>query len=226
MYFLQRTFRFHIIMFFLLWTVYEIFISPYIKGQNTIVFNFFNPTIKLFIWTLPVFIILQMKGKEAFSYLKLNNDFRNSIRFSVIAGIFIISYNLLTEYLFFGKFSINPFFDIDKWVNGVILVGFTEEILFRGYFLQQIGCYFTFWTANFITSVLFLLIHFPIWYVHATTIVSGYGEWVGLITFIFGFSMAQGYLFKKSNSLWPCILMHAINNFMVNAFVIVGNFPS
>lgn len=217
----QKLLAIHIMTFVAFWTVYEVFISPYIKGQCDFLFNLLNPIVKLLTWTLPVLVTLYVKGKNIFSYLKLNNNMRFAIVWSVIASLFIISYNLLMEYVFYGKFKINPYFDVNKWISSVLLIGFTEEILFRGYFLQELQHYFEFKVANFYTSLLFLVIHFPIWYAQSSQIANGLMEWIFLMTFVFWFSIVQGYLFKQSHSLWPCITMHMINNFLVSAIIAV-----
>jgi uncharacterized protein len=57
----------------------------------------------------------------------------------------------------------NIYFEASKWIKGVTLVGFTEEILFRGFFLKKIASFLKFGFANTFTAVLFLLIHFPGW---------------------------------------------------------------
>ncbi|MDU4960364.1 MAG: type II CAAX endopeptidase family protein [Sporomusaceae bacterium] len=209
----------HIVIFFAFWSIYAVFIAPYVKGQNNLLFNLISPIIKLLVWTAPVLIILSREKKDIVSCLKLYKNSDNCIRWSIISGIAIVGYNLLVSHLFYQDFFFNPFFAWHKWLGGVILVGFTEEVLFRGYFLQRLITCFPFWMANVITSVLFLLIHFPGWYAHSAQMAQGVFEWLLLMAFIFGFSLAEGWSLRKSNSLWPCIIMHSLNNFMSYAVV-------
>jgi len=93
------------------------------------------------------------------------------------------------------------------------LVGFTEEILFRGFFLQRIASYTKFEFANIITAILFLLIHFPGW-IALNALPTGVFLKIALFSFILIFSIVQGYVFKKTESLWVCIVIHSINNFV------------
>jgi membrane protease YdiL (CAAX protease family) len=43
-----------------------------------------------------------------------------------------------------------------------LVIGITEEMVFRELILKEINRMMSFWKANFITSLLFLLIHYPV----------------------------------------------------------------
>ncbi|WP_186725754.1 CPBP family intramembrane glutamic endopeptidase [Rummeliibacillus sp. SL167] len=51
---------------------------------------------------------------------------------------------------------------LDSYLDGFLIVGITEEMVFRGFILKEINSRISFWKANGITSLLFLLIHYPI----------------------------------------------------------------
>lgn len=157
---------------------------------------------------------------------KINDqiNYKDNIRKGLIWGIFIslfiVLYNILGAVVMYNIIGFNPFLDINKWIGGVILIGFTEEILFRGYLLQRVATYIKFWTANIVVSLLFLAIHFPIWYIKGDEVASGRIEWLCLGLFVFVFSIAQGYVLEKSQSLWSCILIHSVNNFIASALIL------
>jgi hypothetical protein len=138
---------------------------------------------------------------------------KNGIRWAVISSLIFIAYQFIGKIVISEPIKFDIFFDTDKWVKGVILVGFTEEILFRGFFLQGIASYTRFGFANIITAILFLLIHFPGW-LALNALPTGIFLKIALFSFIFIFSIVQGYVFKKTESLWVCIVIHSINNFM------------
>uniref|UniRef100_UPI00403F8EAF CPBP family glutamic-type intramembrane protease n=1 Tax=Niallia sp. XMNu-256 TaxID=3082444 RepID=UPI00403F8EAF len=46
----------------------------------------------------------------------------------------------------------------NEWLNTILLVGVTEEIVFRGFLLRKLMGSFKFWVANTITSLLFVFI--------------------------------------------------------------------
>jgi membrane protease YdiL (CAAX protease family) len=215
----------HYAVLYILWACYQIIISPWIKDQSIILFNILNPTIKLLVWTLPVVLILKFAQQDVLGYLKMSGMNKTSFKWGLAASCLIILFHLLMKKLFFSHFYFNPsftFFTIDNWISGVILVGFTEEVLFRGYFLQRLEGYYSFEIANLLTSLLFLCIHFPIWYAHHASYATGLVDWIRLAAFIFGISFVKGYILKSSRSLWPCIMMHSANNFIVMALVTVN----
>jgi membrane protease YdiL (CAAX protease family) len=43
-----------------------------------------------------------------------------------------------------------------------LVIGITEEMVFRELILKEINRMMSFWKANVITSLLFLLIHYPV----------------------------------------------------------------
>ncbi len=92
---------------------------------------------------------------------------------------------------------------IDSFREGVILftaavlfAGFAEEMLFRGVIQKSFEHYRDPAHAIVITAVLFALIHF--------------NPWTALqITFL---GLVLGFITWKSNSIFPAILLHALNN--------------
>jgi len=126
-----------------------------------------------------------------------------------------LSYISVTRFLFSGEFNFNPFFGLESWIGGVLLIGFTEEIVFRGFLLQKFEEIMDSKYANLLTAVLFLLIHFPKWYMQGNLFVAEF--MVNSVLFMLLFSVLMAVLLKKTNSLWTCILIHSANNFAMFA---------
>ena len=100
-------------------------------------------------------------------------------------------------------------------LNIILLVGITEEIVFRGFLLKKLMNSFKFWIANTITSVLFVSIHFPIWF------YKGLYEFPSILTAsltVFILRVIFGYVYKKSGSLWSVIVIHSLYNLLVSLF--------
>ena len=190
------------------------FYSAFIKTQYPDFYKY--DVCKLLIWTLPVFAYLRYENVDIITYLKLRRVTKEGVKWAVLISLAFIAYQLIGKIVISQELKFNVFFDTDKWIKGVILVGFTEEILFRGFFLQKIAAYTKFGVANSITSVLFLLIHFPGW-IALDTLPAGNFLKIALFVFIVAFSLVEGYVFKKTGSLWVCIAIHSINNFMSHA---------
>ena len=93
------------------------------------------------------------------------------------------------------------------------LVGFIEEIPYRGFILRKFSDRMNFWPANLITSLLFLSIHLPGWIV-LHTFNAGAAVSVFLIGAVFAWAV------KYSDSLWSSILAHSANDCL--SFMIYG----
>ncbi|MDQ1257380.1 MAG: protease family protein [Candidatus Hydrogenedentes bacterium] len=90
----------------------------------------------------------------------------------------------------------------------VAIVAAAEEILFRGFIFRKLRERFPFQRANLLNAVLFLLIHVPGW-------LYMQGPHWGLLTLsvsilIVGYVL--GLLTEVTKSLWPPIVLHALNN--------------
>jgi len=86
----------------------------------------------------------------------------------------------------------------------------SEEILFRGFILGKLSETTSFARANVITSILFIAIHQPNW-----LWVNGFQPWIPVVSGgIFILSLLLGWLVQRTNSLYPAIAGHIINNFI------------
>jgi len=88
-----------------------------------------------------------------------------------------------------------------------ILIGFFEEVPFRGFMLQKLEERFAFWIAATISAVLFVGIHIPGWALLGTLNASS-------IAFVFAFGMIMAIVFRFSQSLWAPIVAHSLNDFI------------
>lgn len=96
----------------------------------------------------------------------------------------------------------------------IILVGLSEEVVFRGFILQQIEeMTASFWAGNGIQAVLFTLTHVPYWLSQGRRIIPGD------IGFVLVAGLILGLVFKKTRSLWACMLIHSVNNFCSIALI-------
>lgn len=208
----------YVFVLFLVWTIYEMFIRINLHSESTLLNIIIRNSIKIIVWTVPVLILLKYYYKDSvISYLKLNCNVINGVVWGSIIGLLIVMYNITWHYIFgTGKFSFN--FGLYRWIHHIILIGFTEEIVFRGFLLQKVKELTGFWLANIISSVLFLLIHFPRWYKDGL-LLGGFFNLLSAIVFAIAFSLLQGYTLKRTKSLWSCMLTHSITNFICIAMV-------
>ncbi|HHV28458.1 CPBP family intramembrane glutamic endopeptidase [Acetivibrio mesophilus] len=206
----------YLIAFYLFWAVYSIFIEPIIEKGPYLINLVGGNLIKLGAWTVPVLVLLKYLFKEdPWDYIKLRKNKLRGLVYGSLYGVVIIIYVTVSRLLTNGTLQFNPFFELDSWIGGVLLVGFTEEIVFRGFLLQKFEEAMGSKYANAVTALLFLLIHFPKWYVNGNLFIPGF--MVNSIAFIFLFSILMAVLLKKTDSLLTCILIHSANNFAMFA---------
>lgn len=163
-------------------------------------------SIYLFLDILPVVSYLKFHDKvNPIQFLKLNKDIKkNILKGFLISTIFITA--LIVKNIVFGwkaiSFNIGIF-----WISG-LMVGLLEEIPFRGFILQKLQLRMNFTFANISTTVLFILIHIPVWLFNNVNIIDS-------IKSAFLVSLVLGYLFKEYESLWIPIICHSIFNICI-----------
>jgi len=207
----QSYVSFYFAAFFIVWSVREVWFVQYMEKLDPASAAILSAIIKFSIWVLPVFLLIRMaEKKNPFYYLGLLSNVGKGIKWGIL-----ISFGLAVYFVVENAFIIDNGADFNlrlhDWLNTIILVGFIEEIVFRGFLLRKYLELFTFWKANIVTSLLFVLIHFPIWL---------YKDMIGLfpiaISFIIGISF--GFIYKKTRSLWSVIIIHSVYNFFVSIF--------
>lgn len=97
------------------------------------------------------------------------------------------------------------------WTNVIILVGLTEESVFRGFLFQKLESIFNnFWIASVLSSVLFAIMHIP--YTERCGYTLYHHLYQGIAAFVFVI------IFKKTNSLWSVSYIHSLNNLLAVIF--------
>lgn len=163
--------------------------------------------IYVFIFILPVFIYLKLNDKmDPLEFLKLNKKVRSGILTGLLLSVLFLLTLILKRILLGQWISINYNIGI-LWICG-LTVGIFEEIPFRGFILQKFMCRMHFITANLITSILFIIIHLPIWVLSGNNILDS----IKCLLFI---SLILGYMFKESDSLWVPIICHSVFNLSI-----------
>ena len=173
-----------------------------------------SATIKIVIWVIPVILLVKiMEKSKPFSYLQLHNNFRKGLKW--IGWVFLVMIFCFVINLFVLKNNVDFQIGFNGWLNTILLVGITEEIVFRGFLLRKLMDSFRFWIANTVTSLLFVSIHFPIWFNKG---LFEFPSILSSILSIFVLSIIFGVVYKKSNSLWSVIFIHSLYNLLVLLF--------
>ena len=201
----------YICAFHLAWIAWPFVVYPRLMalGERTFAYAIANLSLRLLVWVVPVLLYLRfVVGVEPVDYLKLGPLGRRAV--AVAAALTAI--DLLGSVARFGLPHLSM--EAVTW-NSVLgtsfLVGFIEEIPYRGFMLQEFAERVGFWLACLITSALFVAIHVPGWLALHMFSASN-------VATIFVFSVVMSLVFKYSKSLWVPILTHSANDFL--SFVI------
>lgn len=205
----------YFIIFFSLWCMRELWLVQYLELMDTVPKTITSAVIKVGIWIIPVFLLVIFVEKvDALDYLGLRYHFKTGLNWAGWVSLIFIAYFTILNFIFLHN-RINFQISFDEWLNTILLVGITEEIVFRGFILKKLTGFYKFWIANTITSFLFIIIHFPIWFYKGLFEFS-YIYNASLTTFIL--SIIFGYVYKKSGSLWSVIVIHSLYDALVSIF--------
>jgi len=197
----------YLVLFHATWTVWVLFIYPRVRdlGEATLEYALANIVIRLIVWVAPVVVYLRyIDGTESLAYLKLRNHWQRG----VLIGFALTALNFLASVARYGwPHPSSHWVTWNSVVSTSILVGFVEEIPYRGFILQKLEERTGFWAANLISSLLFLAIHLPGWI--SLQLLRG-----DVVVFVFVFGVVMAIVFKYSRSLWAPIVAHSLNDFL------------
>jgi membrane protease YdiL (CAAX protease family) len=197
----------YVVAFHFLWAAWPYFGYPKLTaiGERTLLYAVLNLSIRLLVWVAPVFLYLRYVDRvDPVDYLKL----RHHVRRGIAVALVLTAINVVGSVARFGL--PHPSLQRVTWnsmLGTSFLVGFIEEIPYRGFMLQKFAERVDFWLANLITSLLFLAVHLPGWMalhmLRADTSAT-----------IFVFSLVMAIAFRYADSLWAPIVSHSTNDLL------------
>lgn len=177
---------------------------PYL-GQAVAIPLFF----RLAVWTAPVLAWLYRRGENPLDYVGVSRGIGRGLAWGAAFGIALFALNVIGARVTAGAWNISFDIGMSHWVNGVALVGLSEEVVFRGFYLNALCGRLSFARANLLQAGLFLAIHLPGWWLLGQFHWPAVGRLIVTITL---FGLFNGWLFRRTRSLWACMLFHSFNN--------------
>lgn len=93
-----------------------------------------SATIKIVIWVIPVILlVIIMEKSKPFSYLQLHHNFRKSLKWTGWVSLALILFYFVINLIVLNN-NIDFQIGFNGWLNTILLVGITEEIVFRGFY--------------------------------------------------------------------------------------------
>lgn len=153
---------------------------------------------------LPVFLYLRYVDRvQPCVYLKLKHHWLRGILIGLGFSAVIFLLSLAQHGLPHTRAGL---FTWNSILSTSLLIGFIEEVPYRGFVFQKLCAWLSRKSAIAISSLLFVIIHLPGWLsLHLFTIR------ILIFVFVFGVLMAILLLFSKS--LWAPVVSHSLNDF-------------
>ena len=165
-------------------------------------------TFSIFVVSLPKWFEIRWGLKNTWTLLGINNiQIKRKLIFYFLRGFLISSIliSLIIIPIIFTKFAYwNGFISLEIFLNALLLivgVGFAEELIFRGWLLEELKKQFGLKKAIIVQALIFSIVHIgfnlPFW------------EMISILTglFLLGILLSLVRL-KDKNSLWGSIGLH------------------
>lgn len=117
-------------------------------------------TAKIILWIIPSLWLLRISGRTVREVLNLAN-WRSWLGWGGGLGLLIALTGIIPNYL-----SGSPILPTEfsfSLLNVIVIAPTFEELLMRGAILGNLQQEYSFWTANIVTSLMFVVLHLPGW---------------------------------------------------------------
>jgi len=180
------------------------------------------------IWIIPV--IWLIKRYESDIKINLKNMFFNRINFKLFFTFFgfFTLYPLVSMFIMHGGFHVNKI-NFTAELFRYAMVGFVEELAYRGWALNAFSKFMSEKKANLISAIFFLLLHYSHyirhWITTGTLNMNGTNNIFALNGFlsasimIYVFGLLFGYIFRKNKSITSPMFIHSYYDFIYTIFV-------
>jgi membrane protease YdiL (CAAX protease family) len=203
------------VIFFAVWSIKELIIRGELSERfDTLSFEVITTTIKLLVWTLPAILLIRHFQDDM--WISLKEMFTTKpqwVNEALIVAIVLVGIPLRAWFTF-GKLAIHPDYIPATLIGAVIFVGITEETVFRGFLLNATLKKMQLWPAIALNSVLFTLIHYPIWIHYGYDLIKILTNSIGIMAL----SAIFAYSFVKAKNILVPIAIHMMNNLLVGIF--------
>jgi membrane protease YdiL (CAAX protease family) len=205
------------LVFYGVWALWEFFGRSAVGSVVSDVFLLEFITegiIKVMVWVLPTVCLVRYFRDEV--YIGLKDMFTNRVNLLKYIPVYLgfTAYLIIPAIIKKGGLVVSDSFTYAKLI-GILFVGITEEMVFRGWLLNITVTENRKWLPIIINAVMFLLIHFPIWiasgiFIDAFTSLNFLC--VPALSIIFSWS------FIKSKNIWIPITLHMYWDLLTDLF--------
>lgn len=167
--------------------------------------------IKPVVWLIPIFILIK---KEDLGISSLGFTFKNlfpAIYYSLGLGAIFVVEALLINVVKYGQINFGANLGNLPFMTSLGLsfaTAFSEEVAFRGYFFNRVWYVLKDeWSANFLTSIIWALVHVPVTFFVWKLNMSAAILYL-ILTTIFGIGSA--FVFARTRNIFSSIFLHVL----------------
>lgn len=172
------------------------------------------------VWAMPfAFLIARDKHKGVISPKEVFGFHFHWTSFLTVLALSTI-YVLCGMLFIHGSLWINPDFIFLQELSRFLVVGFVEELVYRGFGLNMLSNFSSEKTANIVSSLFFAAVHIPAYFIHwyydGMFLLT---EMITQVISVFILGLIFGMVFIKSKSIWPSAIIHFWYDFSFILFI-------
>lgn len=190
--------------FFAVWTLWTLWLRPLCLQRLPLWPGvFFSESVKLLLWTLPAWLLCRRYAQALVAPRWFSQRF--DPKPLALWTALMVAYTLLVSAL---RSGLQPHegFALPSLVSAVLLVGITEEAVFRGFLLNALAKRWPERSALIVSSLLFVLIHVPSW--SQKGVFASPWNAISSCASIFVLGYLFGFRFLRDRNLLSPILLH------------------
>jgi uncharacterized protein len=202
-----------LVAFYVVWALRAtVFYSIDASIQSDMYRHAYSGALKFIIWLVPTYLFLKYVDQvKPLEYLKLTTPIQSPVLGFTLVVLWFIGIQVVEQFINSRTILLGAKLSANQWLKILLTVlsaPIIEEIFYRGFVLQKLCASMKFWIANLITTLLFIWVHWFYW------IYSGQPIKQVIISSlqILPLSLMLGWLVKKTDSVYPSILLHTLNN--------------
>ena len=204
------------------WAVFEMLLNPMLKeatDNEYILLLLRDGVIKNLVWTLPAVLLIKHFSDDMLVGMRELFGFKKAASKYLLIVLPLAAFVLLGELIRTHTIEVSSAYHPSQFIV-ILFVGFTEEIVFRGLYLNAAMKYADTnkkqYLAAGLNSLMFLAIHFPKWIMEGV-FVNGFARF-GFVTII-ALSLLFSFCFVRSRNIWVPAVLHSFYDMMI--FVLV-----
>jgi len=220
----DKKLSFHKIFYFFVihliaWGAYAILLVPVLKNNlGDLGYELIGEAIKIVTWTMPAVFLVRYYSSDIFFTLREMLSSRVKPIPYILISIGTLVYCLVSSIIVHGNITLIRPDPLSCLIGTVLLVGISEEVLFRGFFLNALLKKTRVVDAHVISSLMFVAVHLP-WWIHCG-IFSDLPSALFASASIFVLGFIFGWVFMKSRNIFVPIFLHMLWNLLQALFVV------